>query len=142
MARKPETRLQRKIKEALKEKYGGFWVKIHGGPFQARGLPDLLGIVNGKIFWLEVKRPGKHGTSLQLKTILQLRENGVVADLVETVEEAINLVGRHAPHTPVQFSEKSAFLRPDKEILRALHGATIRESSRVRKKDRRSVRFR
>jgi hypothetical protein len=55
MAKKPETRVQQSIRERLELEIGGFWVKIHGGPFQRAGMLDLLGCVFGCYINLEVK---------------------------------------------------------------------------------------
>jgi hypothetical protein len=95
MSTKPETRLQRKIRKGLKRNVGGWWVKIHGGPFQAAGIPDLLGCVEGQFFALEVKRPDdtKGATEIQERVMKQIRTKGKgVSCVIESLEEAIHVV--------------------------------------------------
>lgn len=93
MAKKKESRLQLKIRKALQKECGGIWVKIHGGPFQRSGLPDLDGMVDTFSFRFEVKVPleGKP-TDLQLETLHDYRAEGCIACIVETPEQAISLV--------------------------------------------------
>lgn len=95
MSKKPETRLQQKIQKALREEVGGWWTKIHGGPFQAAGIPDLIGCVEGLFFGLEVKRPldTKGASEIQIRTMKKIRVDGKgVACIVQSPEEAILVV--------------------------------------------------
>ena len=39
---------------------GAFVVKVHGGPFQRKGLPDVYFQLNGQACWLELKRDDKN----------------------------------------------------------------------------------
>jgi len=92
MARKgPETRLVGRVKSALLAGFpGSFWFKVHGGPFQQAGLPDLIGCVQGRFLALEVKHPDQsHPVSAIQQEILRLlTEAGAVAAVVESVDEA------------------------------------------------------
>jgi hypothetical protein len=94
LAKKPESRLQRQIRKGLKAEVGGWWRKIHGGPFQAAGIPDLLGCVEGHFIGLEVKHPDQNAevSELQLKNIREIRRNGGTAEVVESLEEALSFV--------------------------------------------------
>lgn len=94
MPAKPETLLQRKIKAALEQKFGGYWVKIHGGPFQPAGLPDLVGVVRGQLIGIEVKRPETRAdlTPRQDAMLRKLREAGAVTGVATSVAEALELV--------------------------------------------------
>lgn len=89
---KPESRLQRKIRADLEESVGGYWRKIHGGPFQVGGLPDILGCVQGLFFGFEVKRPGEALSELQFYEINEIQRQGGTAARVESSEQAIALV--------------------------------------------------
>lgn len=53
----PESRLQRRIQDALKQHYGTkiFIFKVWGSEHMMAGLPDLIGCVHGRFFGLEVK---------------------------------------------------------------------------------------
>lgn len=88
---KPESRLQRKIQQVLKDE-GGFFFKIHGGPFQAAGLPDLFGIIAGLTYAIEVKCPGKKPTVIQINTLSQLRKAGAIVMIAESVEEVMDVI--------------------------------------------------
>jgi hypothetical protein len=64
-------------------------MKIHGGPYQLSGVPDLLCLKNGHAMFLEVKQPGKHPTAIQRKRMNEIeREGGAVCHVVHSKEEA------------------------------------------------------
>lgn len=95
MSTQPESRLQRRIREALEIEFPrSFWFKVHGGPFTRAGIPDLVGCVNGRFFALEVKQPGEEASRVQRKRIAQLTRAGATSDVVESPEEAIAIVTR------------------------------------------------
>ncbi len=85
-----EKHIVKKIKTKLEAE--GYWVmKIHGGPYQMAGLPDLLAIREGKSYWVEVKQPGKKATPLQERTLIKLRKYGCRAGVATNVEEAMEI---------------------------------------------------
>lgn len=92
MTTKPESRRQRRIQRELKKQVGGWWFKVHGGPFQKAGVPDLVGCVEGRFFALEVKEPGEEPTKLQAETMKKIRLAGGTSYPVETPEEAVAIV--------------------------------------------------
>lgn len=95
MAKKPESRLQRRIVKALKKAYPkSWWVKFHGGPFSAAGVPDLLGCVNGYFYALEVKNPGKLRTvtAVQSATIKIIQNAGGISCALTSPDEALAVV--------------------------------------------------
>lgn len=69
----------------------GWWVmKIHGGPYQMSGVPDLLCIKNGRAVFLEVKQPGKHPTEIQKRRMNEIeREGGALCHVVTSKEQAM-----------------------------------------------------
>lgn len=90
-----ESALVAKIKRALDKDRPGFWVKIHGGPFQLIGLPDLIGCYEGRFYGLEVKLPGKEDTLTPRQQYIldQIRQVGKgVAGMVTSVEQALSIV--------------------------------------------------
>lgn len=96
MAKKAESRLQQRIAKALKAE-GVKLFKVHGSAFQESGQPDLIGCINGQTFGIflgfEVKIPIKGAPSeLQLETLLEWRERGAIACIVETPSQAVALV--------------------------------------------------
>jgi hypothetical protein len=91
--KKPESRLQARIRLALESEIGGYWRKIHGSPFQRSGIPDIIGCVEGFFMALEVKRPGEDLTPLQELEIENIRVKGKgYAARVESPEQAVKLV--------------------------------------------------
>lgn len=68
---------------------------------QVVGIPDVIGVVDGRFFGIEVKhrKPGEseeharaRATPGQLRMIETLRDAGAIAGVVLTVEEALALV--------------------------------------------------
>ena len=102
MAKGPEAKLVAQIVTAIEKKYPSAWVrKIHGGPYQHAGIPDLLVCVNGILVGLEAKalQPGEsegharaRATIIQTEEIKRLHEAGAMAGVVLSVEEALELV--------------------------------------------------
>lgn len=94
MTKKPESRLQLKIRKALEKEFPeSKWWKVHGSAFQGAGQPDLDGVEHGFSFKFEVKLPIKgKPTELQLQTMSDWRNAGSISCIVETPEQAITLV--------------------------------------------------
>lgn len=102
MSTAPETNLVNRIRRVIKTAYPQSWVaKVHGGPFQQAGIPDLLVIANGRTIALEVKcqRPGEtaehargRATAQQQSQIRQITEAGGVAGVVLDPREALTLI--------------------------------------------------
>lgn len=90
------------IVKAVEKRYPGCWVfKVVGSPFQMTGVPDLLVVVEGNLFGLEVKfqRPGeswKHArarvTPGQAVQIERLKRAGATADVITSASEAISVI--------------------------------------------------
>ena len=86
-----EANLVRKILQRLKSEYPmGVWYKIHTGPFQERGVPDILGCLRGRFIAFEVKTPdNKDGVTnyqkLQLDRIKSAEGKAVVVTSVKEV---------------------------------------------------------
>jgi len=87
----------------------GWWaMKIHGGPYQLAGVPDLLCLKGGRAVFLEVKQPGKKATPLQARRMNEIETQGgamchVVtskeeADACLRTDEASRGVAAHDPH--------------------------------------------
>lgn len=93
MSSKPETVLKDRIVKALEKEFPGIYVvKVHGGPFQERGIPDLILCWNGRFIGMELKYgPGK--PSVQQKFHIQrIRQAGGIAHIVRSVEKAVQIV--------------------------------------------------
>lgn len=96
-AKKPESRLQLKIRKELERVVGGFWIKFWGGLFTRVGIPDLIGCVEGRFFGLEVKMPGESPSAVQRHVIGLIRKAGGVAEVVTSPQEAIDAVRQALP---------------------------------------------
>lgn len=100
----PETRLVNRMRREIQARWpAAFVVKVHGNPYQAAGLPDLLVVLEGTVAGVEVKaqRAGESReralarvTLRQRDTLDRLSRAGAVAGVALTVEEALELVTR------------------------------------------------
>lgn len=92
MAEQPEARLQRKICEALNKLPDCYAEKVHGGMFGKQKL-DIVGGINGKLFWLEVKTPGSLPTEKQLATMRKWENKAkAMATWTNSVEDAVRTI--------------------------------------------------
>jgi len=108
MADGPETRLVKRMVEAIKKEHPSAWiVKIAGGRYQTAGIPDLVVVVSGQFIALEAKAQGptesaQHArdrvTPQQEATIAKILRGGGVAGVVISVEEALELVSKAVVH--------------------------------------------
>ena len=68
-------------------------IKIHGGPYQLAGLPDLLCLRCGRAVWLEVKQPGKKPTKIQVSRMRELEvKGGTPCHVVTSKKEAASVL--------------------------------------------------
>lgn len=89
----PEARITKKILEYLRTHC---WVrKIHGGPYQSAGLPDIIACRGGQMIAIEVKAPGGKLTAIQSKTLDELRTAGAIVAVVTSVVEVDCLLRLH-----------------------------------------------
>lgn len=84
-----ESSIVHKIIKFLKKEYPGVWWKIHGGPYQQRGIPDIIGCYNGTFCGLEVKRPAKKNNTTpgQEEQLNLIAKYGGISAVVTSVEE-------------------------------------------------------
>jgi hypothetical protein len=127
MGKQRESRRQARIRKTILKEYGdhAWFFKVHGGPFQSSGLPDLIGTVYGIFFGFEVKEPEDgEPTELQLETIADIIRAGGVAGIIEQPEEALALI-REAR----RLSERRGIIRGTANwvcsILRAGYGKDV-----------------
>jgi hypothetical protein len=86
----PEKLIVNKIKDWLSVNCSGFYFKVHGGPYQRSGLPDIMGCWNGRFIGIEVKQPGGKPTELQQRTINDINRAGGLAFVACSVEDVSN----------------------------------------------------
>ena len=90
-----EAALTKKIRLKLKERFGGCFFKMAGGPYMIVGLPDLIGTVQGYFIAIEVKLPGKEDnlTERQALVLKELSEKGeCLAFMTASAEDAVSKV--------------------------------------------------
>lgn len=131
--KKPETRLQEKIKKHLQNKFGGVWHKIHGGPYQQAGIGDLVGCCYGYYFNLEVKLnldgSKYEPTELQQKEIDDVNKNGGCGACVKTPEQAEQVVREYLISKAICLPEESSKTSNETRLLRAVDGTRHRKNS-------------
>lgn len=99
-----ETGLVKQIVKAVRAEYPRAWVfKVHGGPMQMTGVPDLIFCIEGLLVGCEVKfkRPGESVTHARQRTtqnqrvqIQRINRAGGIAGTVISPEEALDLIAR------------------------------------------------
>lgn len=98
-----ETRLVTKIIKGLQTEYGSNMClfKIHGGPHQKQGIPDIVGCLNGDFFGIEVKNPGREdkATPLQLNALRKIRMAGGIAGIATSLDEALEILSERQAST-------------------------------------------
>lgn len=73
----------RQVKPFLKSLYKCWFFKVHGGSmFQVAGIPDIVGVVNGKFIALELKAQNGKPSPLQLRNIDLISKAGGYAKIV------------------------------------------------------------
>lgn len=95
-ARKRETALTNRIRKAIELTYGedSLTYKIWGSPTQESGISDVIGCLRGRYIALEVKLPGEEPSPTQLWQIERTRRAGGIAEVVHSVEEALDVLAR------------------------------------------------
>lgn len=96
MSSKPpplEKTIVRHITDGLKATPRCFFFKTLGGHGQRAGLPDLIGVIDGRMFGLEIKRPGLKATPLQAATLVRIRDAGGIGEVVTSWDEAREVLG-------------------------------------------------
>lgn len=101
MAKHIENDIQSKIRIelskhgiVLRHQVGLFYTK-YGVPIKVgiEGEPDLLFIGDGFVAWVEVKKPGGRHREKQENFIREVKKLGHKAGFVESVEDALKLIG-------------------------------------------------
>lgn len=70
-----EKQFENQVKKYLKS-LNCWFVKIWGGGFQRSGIPDIIGVFNGRFFALELKSNIGKPSELQKRNIRLINESG------------------------------------------------------------------
>ena len=107
MPAKPETRLVKRIVEALEKEFGGLWHKQHGNIFSGRGHPDITGCCPvylrmygyvGIYVAIEVKMPDEEPKALQNYRIKKVNEEHGIAFWANSPEDAVAALRHRLDH--------------------------------------------
>ena len=83
-----EAKIQKDILAYLKKEVGGFWWKDAAGPYQQKGIPDIVGCADGHFFAFEVKRPLVGELSaMQRSALAAINSAGGTACVVTSVDD-------------------------------------------------------
>ena len=92
----PEQKLTQAVIRNLKARRKAgepiWWLKVHGGPQQQAGVPDLLICYYGLMLAVELKAGDNQATPLQRETIRRIRAAGGVAEVARTPAEVERLL--------------------------------------------------
>lgn len=99
-----ERGLVARIMKAVSAEYPqGWWMKVHGGPYQMAGVPDVILCIDGMFIGMEVKfaRPGESEASARERTtpgqrlqIRKINDAGGMAGVVTSPDQALDLISR------------------------------------------------
>ena len=92
-----ESTIAKRIIKALREDYPGTWYNIHGGPYQERGIPDIVGCYKGTFCGIEVKKPNKRAntSSYQKVQLESIKSSGGLSGVVTSVKETKELMDEY-----------------------------------------------
>jgi hypothetical protein len=63
-------------------------LKIHGGPYQRAGIPDLVIAHEGDVIFMEIKRRDGDLSPLQIHEAKKIRHAGIPVYCIRSIEEA------------------------------------------------------
>ncbi|WP_338998297.1 VRR-NUC domain-containing protein [Fusobacterium animalis] len=87
-----EKQVENQIKKWLEEN-NHWYFKVHGGPFQKVGVPDIVACIKGKFVAIEVKRPnGGVVSKLQQVQMEQIKACGGVVGVARSLDEFIQIL--------------------------------------------------
>lgn len=91
-----EAQIQTKILKYLRKTYpSAITWKIHEDPvFGVSGIPDIMFIHAGKVFFFEVKKPGGKISRIQEVTLHKLQNNDIIAEVVYGLLDVQRLLTR------------------------------------------------
>lgn len=84
-----EADITKQIRDLLKWHHIFHWKQWQGPMSQPKGVSDILGIYQGKMLAIEVKRPGYHCTPDQKRFLSRVEEQGGIAFVARSAEDVI-----------------------------------------------------
>jgi len=87
-----EKQVENQIKKWL-EQHNYWYFKVHGGPFQKVGVPDIIACISGRFVAIEVKRPsGGVISKLQQIQMERIKVNGGVVGVARSLDEFLKIL--------------------------------------------------
>jgi Holliday junction resolvase len=89
----PEGKVKADLKKIL-DGLGAYYFFPATGGYGRSGVPDVVGVVEGKFFAIECKAPGKKPTALQIREMKNIRKAGGIAFVYDGIlsPEAVGIV--------------------------------------------------
>lgn len=82
-----EKNLTRRVRAWIDAQPGVWSMKVAGGPLQRRGIPDILGCRNGRMFAIELKAPKGKTSAIQDVELQRLAAAGSATCVARSLEE-------------------------------------------------------
>lgn len=86
-----ESQIEKKVCDAAKKM--GFWCRKFVS-VNCRGVPDRIFAIDGRVFWIEFKRPGQKPTELQQIEHTRMRQNGLRVYVCDNVDYGKSILER------------------------------------------------
>ena len=90
-----ESSIQTRILQWLRQQPNSFVWKAQAGPYQRAGLPDIMAVIDGRFYAIEVKRPGGKATRLQTATMKAINAAGGKAFVAWDVTDVMRTVSAY-----------------------------------------------
>ena len=78
----PESKLKAKVKKMLTS-HGVYYFMPNTHGYGRSGVPDIVGLYNGRFIGIECKTRGNEATDLQMHNLVQIQENGGIAIVMD-----------------------------------------------------------
>lgn len=88
----PETNLTNRMQSWLKKQPDVFCFKVHATGLGMNGIPDLVGNVGSRAFYIEVKTQKGRVSAIQGHRIEQIAKTGAAVIVARTVEDVQELI--------------------------------------------------
>lgn len=86
-----ESKIVKKIREHLELRGWLVW-KNHGSGYSAYGLPDLMGVKDGRLIAIEVKNQVRVVTPAQAAWMRRLKRKGAIAGVARSIDDVEKLL--------------------------------------------------
>lgn len=96
-----EADVTRQIRDVLKVCRIFHWKQWQGPMSQPRGVSDILGIYDGKLLAIEIKKPGARPSPEQVRFINRINTEGGIGFIAYSVDDVIKTLGLQVRLTPL-----------------------------------------